>query len=145
MSSRRCHRIWALASPLRSSLGSRPSSTSGSSIPSRSLRLGSAVVWRSVVRARSCRWSASCLGAFLLVLSTSTRLERNRRLGDRHGENILFDETSGDLIHVDLNCLFEKGKCFEVGEKVPFRLTQNIVDGLGVTGVEGASFVLLLG
>lgn len=29
-------------------------------------------------------------------------------LGDRHGENILFDGLSGDTVHVDLNCLFEK-------------------------------------
>ena len=27
-------------------------------------------------------------------------------LGDRHGENILFDSTNGDCIHVDFNCLF---------------------------------------
>lgn len=30
------------------------------------------------------------------------------RLGDRHGENILFDSITGDTVHVDLNCLFEK-------------------------------------
>jgi hypothetical protein len=30
------------------------------------------------------------------------------RLGDRHGENILFDGVTGDTVHVDLNCLFEK-------------------------------------
>ncbi|KAJ4486427.1 latcripin-1 [Lentinula lateritia] len=58
-------------------------------------------------------------------------------LGDRHCENILLDENTGDLIHVDFNCLFEKGKTFETPERVPFRLTQNLVDALGVTGVEG--------
>ncbi|KAK0554083.1 hypothetical protein OC845_000897 [Tilletia horrida] len=58
-------------------------------------------------------------------------------LGDRHGENILFDATNGDTVHVDFNCLFEKGQTFEIPEKVPFRLTQNLVDALGVTGVEG--------
>ncbi|PPQ63137.1 hypothetical protein CVT24_005777 [Panaeolus cyanescens] len=58
-------------------------------------------------------------------------------LGDRHGENILVDTVSGDAIHVDFNCLFEKGKTLETPERVPFRLTQNVVDGLGVTGVEG--------
>ncbi|KAH8919600.1 hypothetical protein BT69DRAFT_1266476 [Atractiella rhizophila] len=61
-------------------------------------------------------------------------------LGDRHCENILFDSTTGDTIHVDFNCLFDKGKAFEISERVPFRLTQNIVDGLGVTGVEGTCF-----
>ena len=29
-------------------------------------------------------------------------------LGDRHGENILFDSTSGDTVHVDFNCLFNR-------------------------------------
>lgn len=29
-------------------------------------------------------------------------------LGDRHGENILLDLNTGDIIHVDFNCLFEK-------------------------------------
>ncbi|TFY78245.1 hypothetical protein EWM64_g5764 [Hericium alpestre] len=58
-------------------------------------------------------------------------------LGDRHCENILLDANSGAAVHVDFNCLFEKGKTLEVPERVPFRLTQNIVDGLGVTGVEG--------
>lgn len=31
-------------------------------------------------------------------------------LGDRHGENILLDSTCGDTVHVDFNCLFNKGK-----------------------------------
>ncbi|KAF9534591.1 hypothetical protein CPB83DRAFT_754578 [Crepidotus variabilis] len=58
-------------------------------------------------------------------------------LGDRHCENILMDMNSGDVVHVDFNCLFEKGKQLETPERVPFRLTQNMVDGLGVSGVEG--------
>ncbi|KAI1796128.1 hypothetical protein LXA43DRAFT_880633 [Ganoderma leucocontextum] len=58
-------------------------------------------------------------------------------LGDRHCENILLDTNSGDVIHVDFDCLFEKGQALETPEIVPFRLTHNIVDGFGVTGVEG--------
>jgi serine/threonine-protein kinase ATR len=58
-------------------------------------------------------------------------------LGDRHCENILFDFQTGETVHVDFNCLFEKGREFDVPERVPFRLTQNLVDGLGVTGPEG--------
>lgn len=65
-------------------------------------------------------------------------------LGDRHGENILFDKTNGDCVHVDLNCLFEKGLTFEIPEVVPFRLTQNIVDAFGVTGVEGLIVAYLI-
>lgn len=30
-----------------------------------------------------------------------------------------------------------QGKLFEIPERVPFRLTQNMADALGVTGVEG--------
>ncbi|KAF8338841.1 uncharacterized protein EI90DRAFT_2908515 [Cantharellus anzutake] len=59
-------------------------------------------------------------------------------LGDRHGENILFDSVTGDTVHVDFNCIFDKGQYLDIPEVVPFRLTQNLVDGLGVTGVEGA-------
>ena len=42
-------------------------------------------------------------------------------LGDRHGENILFDATCGDCVHVDFNCLFKKVSCFVARqEKVRF-------------------------
>ena len=58
-------------------------------------------------------------------------------LGDRHGENILFDQLNGDTVHVDFNCLFDKGLGFEKPERVPFRLTHNMVDAFGVTGYEG--------
>eukprot|EP00300_Choanocystis_sp_HF-7_P008824 c16130_g1_i1.p1 GENE.c16130_g1_i1~~c16130_g1_i1.p1 ORF type:complete len:255 (+),score=57.86 c16130_g1_i1:107-871(+) len=59
-------------------------------------------------------------------------------LGDRHSENILFDTTTGDCMHVDLACLFDKGRRLACPEIVPFRLTQNLVDGLpGLRGVDG--------
>lgn len=58
-------------------------------------------------------------------------------LGDRHGENILFDSTNGDCVHVDFSCLFDKGLQLDKPELVPFRLTQNMIDGLGITGYEG--------
>ncbi|KAM0680931.1 hypothetical protein GINT2_000713 [Glugoides intestinalis] len=58
-------------------------------------------------------------------------------LGDRHTENIHFDKHTGDTVHVDLNCIFDKGKSLEIPEKVPFRLTQNIIDGFGVLKLEG--------
>ena len=58
-------------------------------------------------------------------------------LGDRHGENILYDATTGECVHVDFNCLFWKGLTFMEPELVPFRLTQNMVDAFGVTREEG--------
>jgi serine/threonine-protein kinase ATR len=58
-------------------------------------------------------------------------------LGDRHGENILFQEDSGGTLHVDFNCLFDKGLTFEKPELVPFRLTHNMVDAFGAYGYDG--------
>ena len=58
-------------------------------------------------------------------------------LGDRHGENILIEETTGETVHVDLNCMFNKGEDFAVPERVPFRLTHNMVHAMGVTEFEG--------
>ena len=58
-------------------------------------------------------------------------------LGDRHGENILFQGENGGTFHVDFNCLFDKGLTFEKPERVPFRLTHNMVDAFGAYGYEG--------
>ena len=58
-------------------------------------------------------------------------------LGDRHCHNILLDEQSGEVIHIDLGVAFEAGRVLPVPEVVPFRLTRDIVDGLGASGVEG--------
>ncbi|KAF5827558.1 kinase-like domain-containing protein [Dunaliella salina] len=59
-------------------------------------------------------------------------------LGDRHCENIMVDTASGDTVHVDFGCLFDRGLILEVPEMVPFRLTQNMVDAFGISGVEGS-------
>ncbi|XP_055865310.1 serine/threonine-protein kinase ATR-like isoform X2 [Biomphalaria glabrata] len=58
-------------------------------------------------------------------------------LGDRHGENILLDSKTGDCVHVDFNCLFNKGETFDWPEIVPFRLTPNMNAALGPLGYEG--------
>ncbi|KAF9435330.1 serine/threonine-protein kinase M1 [Entomortierella beljakovae] len=44
---------------------------------------------------------------------------------------------NGDIVHVDFNCLFEQGKTFPKPERVPFRLTQNMVDAMGLSGYDG--------
>ena len=132
--------------------------TNGSLKHSPNLQHGLQVDCPSVDLLRWCPWLASSWGTihvqhgnkyFLLTLIGYFRL------GDRHCENILLDLNNGDAVHVDFNCLFEKvvnssinrlsinlwrllqGKTLETPERVPFRLTQNLVDGLGVTGVEG--------
>ena len=58
-------------------------------------------------------------------------------LGDRHGENVLLEEGNGGVFHVDFNCLFDKGLTFQQPERVPFRLTHNMVSAMGVYGYEG--------
>ncbi|KAI8355524.1 hypothetical protein BD560DRAFT_202939 [Blakeslea trispora] len=58
-------------------------------------------------------------------------------LGDRHAENIMFDEKNGDCVHVDLNLLFEGGSTLPTPEIVPFRLTRNLVDAMGILGSSG--------
>ncbi|KAF8534042.1 hypothetical protein BDD12DRAFT_862201 [Trichophaea hybrida] len=58
-------------------------------------------------------------------------------LGDRHIHNILLDTKTGEVIHIDLGVAFEQGRILPVPEVVPFRLTRDIVDGMGITKTEG--------
>lgn len=58
-------------------------------------------------------------------------------LGDRHLNNILLDLKTGEPIHIDLGIAFDQGKLLPIPELVPFRLTRDVIDGFGVTGVEG--------
>ena len=53
-------------------------------------------------------------------------------LGDRHLENLMINESNGEILHVDFNSLFYHGSMLPVPEIVPFRLTQNLVNGFGV-------------
>ncbi|EME87131.1 protein kinase ATM/Tel1 [Pseudocercospora fijiensis CIRAD86] len=58
-------------------------------------------------------------------------------LGDRHCSNILLDEKTGEVVHIDLGVAFEAGRVLTIPELIPFRLTRDIVDGMGVTKTEG--------
>ncbi|KAI6184566.1 Non-specific serine/threonine protein kinase [Aphelenchoides bicaudatus] len=58
-------------------------------------------------------------------------------LGDRHTGNILVNQITGEVMHVDFCLLFNSGENLSVPERVPFRLTQNTVDGFGAIGIEG--------
>ena len=60
-------------------------------------------------------------------------------LGDRHPSNLMLDQISGRVLHIDF------GDCFEVAmnrekfpEKVPFRLTRMLIKAMEVSGVEGS-------
>ncbi|KAF8074865.1 hypothetical protein FPV67DRAFT_1475236, partial [Lyophyllum atratum] len=58
-------------------------------------------------------------------------------LGDRHNSNILIDNASGQVVHIDLGIAFDQGKLLPVPELVPFRMTRDIVDGMGMSGTSG--------
>merc|ERR1712046_417647 len=45
--------------------------------------------------------------------------------------------SNGEVVHVDFNCLFSKGETFDIPERVPFRLTRNLVSAFGAAGCEG--------
>lgn len=58
-------------------------------------------------------------------------------LGDRHTQNILLDTRTAEVVHIDLGIAFEQGLLLKTPERVPFRLTRDIVDGMGVCGCQG--------
>jgi len=58
-------------------------------------------------------------------------------LGDRHSSNILIDKGTAEFVHIDFGITFEQGLTLRTPERVPFRLTRDIVDGMGACGVEG--------
>ncbi|XP_053166934.1 serine-protein kinase ATM [Hemicordylus capensis] len=75
--------------------------------------------------------------AYTRSVATSSIVGYILGLGDRHVQNILLDEQTAELVHIDLGVAFEQGKILPTPETVPFRLTRDIVDGMGITGVEG--------
>uniref|UniRef100_A0A1A7X0C2 non-specific serine/threonine protein kinase n=1 Tax=Iconisemion striatum TaxID=60296 RepID=A0A1A7X0C2_9TELE len=75
--------------------------------------------------------------AYTRSVATSSIVGYILGLGDRHIQNILVDEQTAELVHIDLGVAFEQGKILPTPETVPFRLSRDIVDGMGITGVEG--------
>ncbi|XP_067639107.1 serine/threonine-protein kinase ATR [Eurosta solidaginis] len=96
-------------------------------------------VFQEWLRRRFCTpnswYEARC--AYVKTVAVMSMVGYILGLGDRHGENLLFDETNGDAVHVDFNCLFNQGELFAYPELVPFRLTHNMVFAMGPLGVEG--------
>ncbi|XP_055910182.1 serine/threonine-protein kinase ATM [Eupeodes corollae] len=58
-------------------------------------------------------------------------------LGDRHVQNILIDELTAEVIHIDFGIAFEQGKIMPTPETVPFRLTRDIVAPMGISEADG--------
>ncbi|KAK4844691.1 hypothetical protein QYF36_023299 [Acer negundo] len=75
--------------------------------------------------------------AFTRSVAASSMVGYIVGLGDRHAMNILIDQATAEVVHIDLGVAFEQGLMLKTPERVPFRLTRDIIDGMGVTGVEG--------
>ncbi|KAJ8933927.1 hypothetical protein NQ314_013683 [Rhamnusium bicolor] len=75
--------------------------------------------------------------AYIHSVATTSMCGYILGIGDRHVSNILIDKTTAEVIHIDFGIAFEQGRVLPTPETVPFRLTRDIVDGMGVSGVEG--------
>ena len=77
------------------------------------------------------RWYKNRL-AFTRSVAVNSMVGYIIGLGDRHVSNILIDKNTYEVIHIDFGILFEKGKQLATPETVPFRLTRDFVDGMGL-------------
>uniref|UniRef100_A0A2H8TWI9 non-specific serine/threonine protein kinase n=2 Tax=Melanaphis sacchari TaxID=742174 RepID=A0A2H8TWI9_9HEMI len=75
--------------------------------------------------------------AFIHSVATTSMIGYILGLGDRHFHNILIDNNTAEFIHIDFGVAFEQGTLLTTPETVPFRLTRDIVDGMGICGIEG--------
>ncbi|WKX91246.1 hypothetical protein Q1695_009798 [Nippostrongylus brasiliensis] len=59
-------------------------------------------------------------------------------LGDRHLSNVLFEVDTCKLVHIDLGMILEYSKrSLPIPERVPFRLTRDLLDPILIEGTEG--------
>ncbi len=58
-------------------------------------------------------------------------------LGDRHLGNLMLNLKTGEINHIDFDMIFNLGSHLGVREIVPFRLTNNFEQALGVSGTNG--------
>ncbi|KAJ7442296.1 hypothetical protein FB451DRAFT_1440423 [Mycena latifolia] len=81
-------------------------------------------------------WFAMRLN-YIRSVATTSIVGHVLGLGDRHGSNILLDAETGEMVHIDLGIAFDQGKLLRVPEQVPFRMTSDVVDGMGAAGTQG--------
>ncbi|KAH8095486.1 serine/threonine kinase [Aureococcus anophagefferens] len=88
-------------------------------------------------RARSGK-SVGPAGAYTRSVAANAMVGHVLGIGDRHAQNILVDTRSGEQVHIDFGVAFDQGKALTAPETVPFRLTRDVVDGMGCHGTHGA-------
>lgn len=74
---------------------------------------------------------------YIKSVAVSSMISYILGIGDRHVQNILVDEKTAEVIHIDFGIAFELGKNLPTPETIPFRLTRDIVAGMGISGTEG--------
>lgn len=75
--------------------------------------------------------------AYTKSVATTSMIGYILGIGDRHVSNILIDERTAELVHIDFGIAFEQSKCLLTPETIPFRLTRDMVAAIGVSGVDG--------
>eukprot|EP01083_Nonionella_stella_P219786 786922_1 len=88
--------------------------------------------------------SSACLEEFFLKtkvfarsLAVMSMIGHIIGLGDRHLGNILADFHTGEIVHIDYNVCFDKGLRLRIPEVIPFRLSRNFENAMGLSGAEG--------
>ena len=79
----------------------------------------------------------SCRLAYTRSVAVASMLGYVLAIGDRHAQNIMLDVSTAEVVHIDFGIVFDQGKVLPTPETVPFRLTRDVIDGMGITGVEG--------
>ncbi|XP_063982057.1 serine-protein kinase ATM [Diachasmimorpha longicaudata] len=75
--------------------------------------------------------------AYIRSVATTSMVGYILGLGDRHFSNVLIDQTTAEVVHIDFGIAFEQGKVLPIPETIPFRLTRDMEAAMGVAGVEG--------
>jgi hypothetical protein len=77
-------------------------------------------------------------GAFTSSVAVMSMIGYMVGLGDRHLGNMMADFATGQIVHIDYNICFDRGRKLPIPELVPFRLTPIMEEAFGMTGVRGA-------
>ncbi|KAM8719535.1 hypothetical protein ACLKA7_005726 [Drosophila subpalustris] len=75
--------------------------------------------------------------AYINSVATTSMVGYVLGLGDRHTQNILIDEQTAEVVHIDFGIAFEQGKIQATKETVPFRLSRDFVAPMGFSGTNG--------